>query len=286
MADVWVWVDGALVDPEAPALSALDHGVTVGDGAFETCKVVSGLPFALSRHLRRLDTSLAGLGLPPFDRPHVLAGVDAVLAAGGPVAFGRLRITVTAGFGPPGSDRPGPASGGPRPTHIVTVAPSAPRPPHCVLVTVPWVRNERAATAGMKTTSYADNVLALAHAKGRGGDEALFANTRGELCEGTGSNVFVVVDGVVHTPPLESGCLAGITRELTLEWCRDAGVEVREVALPMDVLTSADEVFLTSSTRDVQPARAVDGRSLRPPGHVTASVAEIFAGRAAEGMDP
>ena len=86
---------------------------------------------------------------------------------------------------------------------------------------VPWVRNERSAVAGLKTTSYAENVVALAYAKERGAIEAVFANTRGELCEGTGSNVFVVRDGVVWTPPLDSGCLAGITRALAVEWCRE-----------------------------------------------------------------
>ena len=94
------------------------------------------------------------------------------------------------------------------------------------VVTVPWVRNERAATAGLKTTSYVDYVIALARAKEQGALEAIFGNTRGELCEATGSNVFVVLDSVVHTPPLDSGCLAGITRELVLEWCAADGVEV------------------------------------------------------------
>ena len=88
---------------------------------------------------------------------------------------------------------------------------------------MPWVRNERAATAGLKTTSYAENVIALASRQEPGALEAIFANTRGELCEATGSNVFVVIDGVVRTPPLDSGCLAGITRELVLEWCRATG---------------------------------------------------------------
>ncbi len=138
--------------------------------------------------------------------------------------------------------------------------------PHGAVVSAPWVRNERAATAGLKTTSYAENVIALAHAKERGALEAVFGNTRGELCEATGSNVFVVVDGVLRTPPLDSGCLAGITRELLLEWCRDAGIEVVEEALPLDVLAHADEVFLTSSIKDVFPVSAVDGRVLPAPG--------------------
>jgi branched-chain amino acid aminotransferase len=154
------------------------------------------------------------------------------------------------------------------------------------VVTVPWVRNERAATAGLKTTSYADNVIALAYAKERGALEAVFANTRGELCEATGSNVFVVLDGVVHTPPLDSGCLAGITRELVLEWCREEGLEVVEMALPLDVLTRADEVFLTSSIKDVFPVSAVDGRVFASPGPVTRRAREVWARHAARGIDP
>jgi branched-chain amino acid aminotransferase len=154
------------------------------------------------------------------------------------------------------------------------------------VVTVPWVRNERAATAGLKTTSYADNVIALAAAKEHGAVEAIFANTRGELCEATGSNVFVVVDGVVRTPPLSSGCPAGLTRELVLEWCAHEGLAVVEEAMPLDVLQRADEVFLTSSIKDVFPVSAVDGRPLPAPGPVTGRVADVWARHADKGMDP
>ena len=157
---------------------------------------------------------------------------------------------------------------------------------HGAVVTVPWVRNERAATAGLKTTSYADNVIALARAKQQGAAEAILANTRGELCEATGSNVFVVVDGVVRTPPLDSGCLAGITRELVLEWCAADGVEVVEQPLPLDVLAAAHELFITSSIKDVFPVSSVDGRDLPAPGPVTARVQEVWAAHAALGVDP
>jgi branched-chain amino acid aminotransferase len=151
------------------------------------------------------------------------------------------------------------------------------------VVAVPWVRNERAATAGLKTTSYADNVVALLYAHERGAGEAVFGNSRDRLCEGTGSNVFVVLDGELLTPPLSSGCLAGITRELVLEWLPEA----TEEDLPMSALGEADEAFLTSSTRDVQPIRAVDGRALpAAPGRVTAHVAAVFAKRAGSDWDP
>jgi branched-chain amino acid aminotransferase len=278
--DVRVWVDGALVDAAAPAIAALDHGVTVGDGVFETCKVVDGRGFALTRHARRLDRSLAGLGLPPADHGFIAKGIAAVLD-GAPLPFGRLRYSVTGGAGPLGSDRADSAL-----TYIVTAGPQPLPPSHAKVVVVPWTRNERSATAGLKTTSYAENVVALAYAKERGGIEAIFANTRGELCEGTGSNVFVVVDGELLTPPLESGCLAGVTRELTLEWCRADGLPVREQALPLSVLESADEVFITSSTKDVLAVSAVDDRALPAPGPVTARAAEVFARLSRERNDP
>ncbi|GAA4405604.1 aminodeoxychorismate lyase [Fodinibacter luteus] len=280
MTDIRVWVDGRIVDPDTPAVSAVDHGVTVGDGAFETAKIEAGVPFAVTRHLRRLDRTMAGLGLPAADHDRIREGIDAVLV-GEPIDFGRLRFTVTGGRGPLGSDRHDCDL-----THIVTAVPHAPPGDHGSVVTVPWVRNERAATAGLKTTSYADNVIALAYAKARGALEAVFANTRGELCEATGSNVFVVVDGALSTPPLSSGCLAGITRELVVEWCRADGVEVVERPLPLDVLTRADEVFLTSSIKDVFPVSGVDGRTLPAPGPVTERARAVWQRHAAQGSDP
>jgi branched-chain amino acid aminotransferase len=276
-----VWVNGRLHGPQEASLLAVDHGVTVGDGAFETAKIVHGRAFALTRHARRLDRSLAGLGLPGVDHGALSEGIAAVLAAGEPIAFGRLRYTVTAGPAPLGSDR-APTT---LLTTIVTAVDQPPPPTSVALVTVPWTRNERAATAGLKTTSYADNVVALAHAKARGGAEAIFANTRGELCEGTGSNVFAVVDGTVVSPPADSGLLEGITRALLLQWCREERFPVQERALPLDVLQTADEVFVTSSTRDVMPVHRVDDREVAP-GPVTARVAALFARRAGEDLDP
>lgn len=269
-----VWVNGKLVGDE-PSISALDHVVTVGDAVFETCKVVDGEVFARERHHDRLDASLKGLGLPVADREFLDAGIDAVLQE--PMEFGRVRYSVTAGPGPLGSDR-----GDGKPTYIV-LASAVPRPePTTAISTVPWTRNERSAVAGLKTTSYAENAVALSYAKERGGTEAIFANTRGELCEGTGSNIFVVVDGEVLTPPVESGLLLGITRELTIQSARKASIPVREVTLPLDILTTADEVFITSTTRDVQAISRVDQRNLTAPGPVTAAVAQAFKQHAAD----
>lgn len=277
-----VWVDGWLVDPDVPSVRALDHGMTVGDGAFETCKIVRGEAFALTRHLRRLGRTLAGLGLPAVDEGRVRDGVATVLGAGEPIEFGRVRITVTGGAGPLSSDR----SDSPA-TIIIASTPSTAHAPSAPVVTVPWVRNERAATAGLKTTSYAENVIAITHARSLGAEEALLANTRGELCEGTASNVFVVTDGVLRTPRLDSGCLAGITRELAIEWCRAAGMEVVEETLPFDVLRTADEVIITNSSRDVQGVHLVDNRTLVAPGPVTTRAVDVWRTAEADlGIDP
>ncbi|MEU3348597.1 aminodeoxychorismate lyase [Streptomyces sp. NPDC006700] len=271
-----VWLDGALRDMESARVSAFDHGLTVGDGIFETVKAVGGRPFALTRHLDRLTRSARGLGLPDPDHDEVRRACAAVLEAN-PMPLGRLRITCTGGQGPLGSDR-----GDHGPTLLVALGETTRRPDSTAAVTVPWTRNERGALTGLKTTSYAENVVALARAREHGATEALFANTVERLCEGTGSNVFVVLDGEIHTPPLASGCLAGITRALTIEW-----TGAKETDLPLDVLSRAEEVFLTSTLRDIQAVHRVDDRELPgAPGPVTAKAMRIFDERAAHRLDP
>lgn len=278
--EIRVWVNGGLVEADAPVLSALDHGVTVGDGVFETVKLEHGRPFALRRHHARLLRSAAGLGLPPIDLDVLGEGIKAVLE-GTEIDYGRLRYSVTGGAGPLGSDRL--VS---KPTYIVLAGPQERPPESGAVVVVPWTRNERSAVAGLKTTSYAENVVALAYAKERGGVEAVFGNTRGELCECTGSNIFVVKDGAVLTPPVESGLLAGITRELTIEWAGASGIPVQETALQLSVLDEADEVFLTSTTKDILPVHAVDGRALAVQRPVTARLQQIFRVHAEKDLDP
>ncbi|WP_028814127.1 aminotransferase class IV [Streptomyces flavidovirens] len=271
-----LWVDGGLQDAATARVSVLDHGLTVGDGIFETVKATAGRTFALTRHLERLARSARGLGLPEPDLDEVRRACAAVLDAN-PMKLGRLRITYTGGLSPLGSER-----GDTGPTLIVALGEASRRPDSTAVITVPWTRNERGALTGLKTTSYAENVVALARAREQGASEALFANTVGQLCEGTGSNVFVVLDGRLLTPPVSSGCLAGITRALAVEW---TGAE--ETDLPLDVLERADEVFLTSTLRDVQAVHRIDGRQLPgAPGPVTAKAMRVFDERAASDLNP
>jgi branched-chain amino acid aminotransferase len=261
-----------LADPDAPALAARDHGVTVGDGVFEVVKVVHGRLFAPGLHLERLVRSARGLGLPDPDPDEVRRGMAAVLEGEVP-PFARLRITWTGGLAPLGTHR-----GDGQPTLTVVTAPVDPWPETATVSTVPWPRNERGALAGLKTTSYGENVRALAHAHERGSSEAVFANLRGHLCEGTGTNVFYVVDGELRTPTLASGCLAGVTRRLVLEW-----YGATEVDEPIEVVTrAASEVFLTSSTRDIQGVRRWDDRQLDAPGPITTQARQVWHEREGE----
>src|SRR5680860_82232 len=270
------WMNGQILDdPHHPAITVTDHGFTVGDGVFEAIKVVHGRPFALTRHLDRLATSTRGLGLPAFDVAEVRRGVAAVLD-GEPLPLGRVRITYTGGVSPLGSGR------GDNPATLVVAADVLEQSGEPTsVVTVPWPRNERGALAGLKTTSYAENVVALAYAAERGASEAIFDNLAGHLCEGTGSNVFYVLDGELRTPTLASGCLAGISRALLLEW-----YGAREVDEPIAVLSEASEIFLVSTTRDVQPVAGCDGRELAAPGPTTREAMKVWAEREPANFDP
>ena len=271
-----VWMDGVLVDEAEARVSPFDHGLLTGDGVFETLRVTRRRPFALRRHVERLAHSCAGLRLACPPAATVLGAIDAVIGANG-LDDGRLRITVTGGPAPLGSDR-----GCTGPTVIVAGGALPAWPASTDVVVVPWPRNERGALAGLKTISYGENVVALAHARDHAAGEAIFGNLAGNLCEGTGTNVFVGVGGRLVTPPLSAGCLAGVTRDLLIEL-----VEVVEADLPLAALASAEEAFVTSSTRDVQPIRAVDGQVLPAcPGPLTERAAAAFADLVARDLDP
>jgi len=247
-----IWLNGELLDPSVAALSVFDHGFTVGDGVFETLLSYpdTGLAFA-PEHLARLRRSAAGLGLGvPYDDEALHAAMTSVIDAVGLTdAQVRVRLTVSGGAGPLGSDR-----GGATPTVMIAAAPQSPWPATATLAPVPWPRNERSAVAGLKTTSYAENVVALQTAHDAGASEALFCDTRGNVCEGTGSNVFAVIDGSLVTPALSTGCLAGVTRAVVI---RAFGAAEREFSI--DDLRRATEVFISSTTREVQAVCDVIG---------------------------
>jgi branched-chain amino acid aminotransferase len=262
-------------------VSPFDHGLLVGDGVFETLRVYDGSPFAWRRHAERLRHSASALGLRVPDDARLRAAAAQVLEANG-LREARLRITITGGPSPLGSER-----GEAGPTVIVAASEARAWPATERIITVPWPRNERGATAGLKTISYAENVRALAYAHEHGATEALFLNTVGDVCEATGSNVFIISDGALLTPPAAAGCLLGVTRALLLELCPEMGIEAVERPLTPSMLVDADEAFLTSSTREVQAISHVDTTALRAaPGPITARCAAAFSALVARDIDP
>ena len=275
----YVYVDGSLVKESEGVIPVLDHGVVAGDGVFEALAVYDGTPFALRRHLERLARSVSGMRMTTApDLEVVEAAIHDVVKAN-QIGFGKVRVTYTAGDGPLGSDRlPS------RPRLVVAAAPLAPIAPTAKVAVSLWPRNERGILAGVKTTSYAENVVGLNWAIAQGADEIIFPNTKGELCEGSGSNIFVVVDGELITPTLASGCLAGVTRDLIVEHL--GGME-RD--LPVDVLKSGlvKEAFLSSSLREAQAITFVDDFALTAaPGPVSLELSRRFRELIKDNLNP
>ena len=276
-----VWVNGHMVEPDHPHLRADDHGVIVGDGVFETLLVIRHgagvVAFAVRRHLERLRRSARAMRFEcPYSDAELRAAIT--LCLGAAPGAGIVRVTATSGSGPLGSGR-----SGARGSAIVIAGNRPPDyPPGAAVSTVPFPRNERGATAGVKTTSYAENVLALDVVRERCASEAIFADTRGRVSEGTGSNIFWTDGARLHTPPLDTGCLAGITRALLLE-----RLDVAETHLPVEDLPGVPEAFLASSTRPVQSIARIDDTELPVvDGPLTVAAAELMADLMANDIDP
>jgi|688.fasta_scaffold202314_2 branched-chain amino acid aminotransferase len=236
-----------------PLISAMDHGFTVGDGVFETLKTVGAKTFLLDAHLNRLKRSAEILEITIPDLDTIKVAVFEVLAQDEirEIPMGRIRITVSSGVGELGSAR------GHGWSLVVIWSESHAWPESAKIIISDIARNERSPLSGAKTTSYAENALALNRAKKAGASEAVLLNLKGNVCEGTGSNIFIVKNNVVITPPLSDGPLPGITRDAVIASI-PASFRFSELSFTKQELLSADEVFLTSSTRDIQPVTKVN----------------------------
>jgi branched-chain amino acid aminotransferase/4-amino-4-deoxychorismate lyase len=238
-----------------------DRGFTLGDGLFETVLARNGVLVRLAAHLDRLASGCAALGLPAPDRADAERRMRRALAeAGLDGARAAVRLTLTAGSGGRGLDRPV----APRPRLVATAAPAAVVATPARLVTAAVRRNDQSPAARLKTLAYLDNVLARAEARRAGADEAVMLNTRGELACAAAANLFWIADGALITPALECGVLAGTTRARVLACASALGVAIRETRAGPQALEAAEAVFLTNALIGVRPAAAVDGRDLAP----------------------
>lgn len=272
---ITAWVNGHLVPLEHARVHVLDPGFRTGEGVFETMRAYAGHTFRMSDHLDRAVAGAARLGFVTPHRDELVHAVEATVAANRQVSPDlAVRLTLTPG--PLDPSTPWPMSSLGQPTAVVTAHALALSPAmytHGVrAVTVPWMRE----MADVKSVSHLAASMARRHARDLGADEALLTDGDGHVVEGAGSNVFVVVDGGLWTPPIEAGLLAGVTRATVLDLAPRVGIRVSQAPLPLDSLLGADEVLLTASTREVVPVVRVDETTIGSgrPGPV---VAELLA---------
>jgi branched-chain amino acid aminotransferase len=284
-----VSIDGTIRSPEEATVSVYDRGFLYGDSVFETIRTYGGEPFALAEHMARLERSAARVSI-PMPVPAADFGMEirlAVRAARNPESFARAMLT--RGSGPVGLD---PALAGP-PLRVVLVEALDPLPAPfyregIAVVTVHTERAGDAARGEAKVGNYLASLLALKEAKAQGAQEALILDKAGHVVEGTTSNVFIVRGGDVITPPEQAGILLGITRAHLIELAGALGHRLHFVPLTPADLVSADEVFISSTLREVVPVVRVDGHPVAAgrPGPVTRALHAAFRIRAGLGAEP
>jgi branched-chain amino acid aminotransferase len=251
-------VDGDVMLASEAMIPATDEGLLRGDGAFEVIRVYDGRPFAFDAHLARLERSAANLRL-PVDLEAVRADAWRLLASAGPGPDHELlRVVVTRGG-----------------RRLLFTEPMARIPDQVRLATITY--SPTRVLDGVKSLSYAANMLATRLAQEQGFDEALLVTPHGRVLEAPTSSIFWVADGSLFTPPLDEHILASITRALVIEVTR-----ATERPCTLEELLRAEEAFLASTTREVEPVAAVDERSFEAPGPVTQRAARDVAARIRE----
>lgn len=248
-------VDGEITLAAHASIPATDEGLLRGDGVFEVIRVYDGEPFALEDHFRRLERSAANLRL-PLDLEAVRADAHRLLAhAGTGPDHELLRIVLTRGG-----------------RRLLLTEPLPATPERIRLASITY--SPTRILDGIKSLSYAPNMLASRLARERGFDEALLVTPHGRVLEAPTSSIFWIKDGNVLTPPLDDHILASITRAVVIDVSGAA-----ERACTLDDLAAADEAFLASTTREVQPVSAVDDHTFAADGTVSARVAAAVAER-------
>ncbi|MCP4868736.1 MAG: hypothetical protein GY898_08460 [Proteobacteria bacterium] len=275
------WVDGRLAPLEHACVPITDRGFLLGDSCFDSVRTYGRRPFLLGDHLDRLRKSAAALYLEvPWSDAEITAVLDEVLADWPADREAVLRIMVTRGDGGHGLMLPDPQV--PR---LVVLAQPQPRWPERARVDGIGVglpagafKKDAAVPAHVKSSNYLAGVLALREARAQGASEALLRAPDGTWAEATTSNLFVVRDGLIHTPGVEH-VLPGVTRALAIAAAQDAGLTVTEGPLEDARLRAADEVFITSSVKEVVPVvrLGTDPVGGGRPGPVTQRVIGLFS---------
>ena len=280
MSEGAVWIDGVLQPAQQAHVSVFDRGFLYGDSAFEVMRTYDKRPFREAAHLARLRRSCERLliSLPKSDQQLSEIVASTIAASGLPECY--VRVMVTRGVGPMNIDLAQATS----PCILVFALPLTllAASVYANGIAVGLSRAARATdgtrAVGAKTSNYLGSVMALHEVKQRGAQEALILGPSGEVIEGATSNVFVVRAGELITPPIDAGILAGITRQTVLELAAEQALTVRETQLHPSDLYQADEVFITSTVREVVPVVRVDDKLIGDgkPGPITARVLAAY----------
>ena len=286
-----VYVNGTITPADQAVIPIYDHGFMYGEGVYETLRTYNRVPFLYDRHMRRLRASAAALELDvPFDDATLRGWIDETVAAAakGPHRLDEayIRILLTRGVGELTYD----LQATPTPSLVIIVKPFD-EPPARVfeegikISLVSILRNHPGSVNPIiKSNNLLNNAMAMQEAHRKGGEEALMCNYRGELSECSQSNFFLVRNGVAVTPRSAAGLLEGLTRAFLFEVGREVGVEVEEATLRPEDLATADEAFVTGSTRELTPVVRVDDLAIGDgrPGPVTRALLEGFRKKAWE----
>ncbi|MCL4810997.1 MAG: aminotransferase class IV [Vicinamibacteraceae bacterium] len=280
------YVNGTILGEREAMVSVFDHGFVFGEGVYEVLRTYGRQPFLFEPHVRRLRESAARIALDvPFTDEALLDRVRATLAAAPDLEEAYIRIVLTRGVGEFSYDPHSCAS----PTLVIIVkalgvtAPSAYEQGVEIRLVGVTRNHPQSLNPRIKSNNLLNNALAMQEAIRHGAFEALMKNYRGEICECSQSNFFIVKDGVATTPPIEAGLLAGITRAFVFDLGLETDIPVREGLLREDDVWQADEAFITSTTREIVPVVRVSGRVIGPgsPGPITRRLMEVYRACAA-----
>jgi len=282
-----VYVNGRITPADQAVVPVYDHGFVYGEGVYETMRTYNRVPFLYDRHMRRLRQSSDRILLDvPFDDKAMSAWIDKTVEAAGPLDEAYVRVLHTRGVGDLSYD----LKSTPAPTTVIIVKPFDAYPPRVYndgirISLVDMLRNHpRSVNPIIKSNNLMNNALAMQAAYRSGAEEGLMCNYRGELTECSQSNFFLVRGGAALTPRSEAGILEGVTRAFLFELGRELGIDVREETLTPKDLETADEMFITSTTRELSPVVNVDGRVVGTgkPGPITRKLTELYQKRAQE----
>ena len=287
MVDATVNVNGRISSAGSAVVSVFDNGLLFGDGVYETLRTYNHRPFLLRQHLARLRASAGAIAIPvPLTDDEFAARIDATMNVTDIRGERYIRVLHTRGLGDLSYDPKACVE----PTTIIIVKPHRENPPDAVasgiaIILSTVLRNHpQAISPRIKSNNLLNNALAIQEAIRAGADEALMRNHRGEVSECAQSNFFLVRDGEALTPSLDAGLLEGVTRNFVFELGEQLNIRVRAAVLHDADLADADEMFITSTTREILPVTRIDSRPVGSgrPGPVTMALAEAFRRRAVE----